>query len=169
MSIPESLTHITGKWAGSNRLWLDPGEPADVSETTASAALAAQGQFLTLRYTWSVDGEPREGLLVMGCAWDSDQATAAWINSWHMAHQMMFCRGGMQPDGTLSVQGTYPAPSGPDWGWRIALDAREPGRLIMRMFNIAPDLLDIPAGRSREELAVEASYTRRPSNQDTNP
>ena len=161
MSIPESLAHITGEWAGSSRLWLDPNEPAAVSETTAAVKLAAQGQFLTLHYTWFVDGEPQEGLLVVGCALDSDQATAAWIDSWHMAHQMMFCRGGMQPDGTLSVQGTYGTPPGPDWGWRIVLDPREPDRLRMTMFNIAPEAFEIPAGRSSEELAVEAVYTRR--------
>ena len=163
MSIPESLTPLTGEWTGDNRLWLDPGGPAAVSQTTASAALAAQGQFLTLRYTWSVDGQPQEGLLVVGCEKTPDRAIAAWIDSWHMAHQMMFCRGDLQPDGTLAVQGTYSAPGGPDWGWRIVLDARGPDRLVMTMINIAPDSMDIPPGRNREELAVEAVYSRRSS------
>ena len=33
MSIPENLAHISGEWTGTNRLWLDPQQPADESET----------------------------------------------------------------------------------------------------------------------------------------
>jgi hypothetical protein len=89
MSVPENLARLCSDWTGSNRLWLDPRQPADVSTGTASVELAAQGQFLTLRYTWTVDGQPQDGLLVIGCALDSNQVAASWIDSWHMAHQMM--------------------------------------------------------------------------------
>ena len=64
----------------------------------------------------------------------------------------MFCRGGLQPDGTLAVQGTYPAPTGPDWGWKIVLDPSLPDGLRMTMINISPD--------GEEALAVEAVYKR---------
>jgi hypothetical protein len=52
----------------------------------------------------------------------------------------------------LSVRGSYAAPPGPDWGWRIEItpDGRT---LRIVMFNIWPD-------GSREDLAAEASYTR---------
>jgi hypothetical protein len=91
---------------------------------------------------------------------NSDQAMASWIDSWHMAHQMMVCRGSLRPDGTLAVQGAYAAPSGPDWGWRIVLDAREPDILRMTMINISPDTQGTPFARGEERLAVEAAFTR---------
>jgi hypothetical protein len=50
------------------------------------------------------------------------------------------------------VRGSYPAPTGPDWGWRIELDLRLADQLQMRMVNITPD--------GQEMLAVQAVYAR---------
>ena len=52
---------------------------------------------------------------------------------------------------TLAVKGTYAAPPGPDWGWRIEITPDE-GTLRVVMFNIWPE--------GKEALAVETVYTR---------
>jgi hypothetical protein len=52
----------------------------------------------------------------------------------------------------LSVAGTYAAPPGPDWGWRITIEPQSPAAFRLRMYNISP------AGPS--DLAVEAIYAR---------
>jgi hypothetical protein len=66
----------------------------------------------------------------------------------------MICLGTEPEDATLTLSGTYAAPPGPDWGWRIEITAG-PGvdALRITMHNIWPD-------GEREETAVEAVYTR---------
>ena len=49
----------------------------------------------------------------------------------------------------IRLQGSYAAPPGPDWGWRIALDVTQTS-LTLSMTNIFPD--------GREQAAVEAGY-----------
>ena len=49
----------------------------------------------------------------------------------------------------LSLLGSYAAPPGPDWGWRIVLEPLSE-TLQIRMDNITPDGEDLPA--------VEATY-----------
>jgi hypothetical protein len=54
--------------------------------------------------------------------------------------------------GTVVLLGSYPAPPGPDWGWRITLSAPESGPLSLVMHNLPH------AGE--EDLAVRAEYVR---------
>lgn len=51
----------------------------------------------------------------------------------------------------IDVRGSYPAPPGPDWGWRTKIEART-DRLLMEMLNVAPG--------GEEVLAVRADYRR---------
>ncbi len=64
-----------------------------------------------------------------------------------------------QPDplGSLSVQGTYAAPPGPDWGWRITLSLDEDNWLRLGMVNIFPDgkVVDAVDARYRAKPKVE--------------
>ena len=78
--------------------------------------------------------------------------TAHWIDSWHNGDKVMACRGVAGNGGVLSVKGSYAAPPGPDWGWRIDVAAEDKGPLRIVMFNIDPD--------GNEHPAVEASYQR---------
>jgi GrpB-like predicted nucleotidyltransferase (UPF0157 family) len=150
MTVPASLLPLVGNWVGQNRLWLSPDEPARESETSASVALAAQGKFLTFRYTWSFDGQPQEGLLVLGQNGPEKPIQAQWIDSWHMDNSFMACQGNLDGSGSLSVKGSYAAPTGPDWGWRITIGPGDQNRMVLRMFNILPNGIEV--------LAVEAVY-----------
>jgi hypothetical protein len=141
---------LAGDWTGTNSLWLTPGEPARVCETTASISLAAQGKFFIMHYTWSVEGEPADGCLLLGQEEPGEAVTAVWIDSWHNGDKLMLCRGSASPDGSISVKGTYSAPPAPDWGWRIVLQPGAGDSFEMLMYNITPE--------GQEQLAVRAAY-----------
>jgi hypothetical protein len=53
-----------------------------------------------------------------------DGVLAAWTDSWHMDHKLMVCRGDIDAT-SLRLLGTYAAPPGPDWGWRIVIRQSE--------------------------------------------
>lgn len=143
------VSQLAGEWTGVNRLWMSPEAEARESAGTASVALVAQGQFLTMHYTWAFDGQPQDGILLVGV--EKEDGPAAWTDSWHMSRNLMVCERQTDRDGAISVSGSYPAPPGPDWGWRVAVGLEATG-LVLRMFNIPPG--------GPEALAVEAVYAR---------
>lgn len=152
MSIPGNLSTLVGQWAGTNRLWMMPTDPAHESDTTMSVATAAQGKFLTMQYTWAFDGESQEGLLILGQESAPDNVKASWVDSWHNGDRIMPCQGGLEEQGLVSVKGSYPAPPGPDWGWQITIQPSPDGTFMFAMYNITPD--------GQAHLAVEAVYRR---------
>jgi len=155
MSVPEGLADLVGEWRGTSKLWLSPDEPVRESDTTASVTLAAQGKFITIAYTWSYEGDPQDGLIVLSREAKGNAVKAAWIDSWHMGDSMMMCEGGAVEDGAISVRGSYAAPPGPDWGWRIVVEAGDAGEedaFEVIMYNITPD--------GDEHLAVRGTYGR---------
>lgn len=126
MSIPPSLLNTVGSWHGQSQLFL-PDLPVGVSEVTATIEPTVGGTFLSIRYTWSEDGEPHEGLLLVG------SAQTLFTDSWHLRDAFMICT--PREDG--SVFGTYSVGEGPDWGWRTAI---EPSGETLRiaMYNVPP-------------------------------
>ncbi len=152
MTIPTQLAGLTGHWLGTSQLWLSPDDPARESESTLVVAPAAQDRFLTFRYTWSDEGAPQDGLLLL--SQDGDAVDAAWIDSWHMANKIMSLNGAVDAAGGVMLHGSYAAPPGPDWGWRIELTSTPDDTCELRMYNVTPD--------GEAFLAVEAVYMRVP-------
>jgi hypothetical protein len=152
MSAPVSLRKHLGTWTGLNRFWLEPGTQARESNSVATLGFAAREKFISFTYTWEDEGKPQEGLLLM--SQDPKEATvkAVWIDSWHMSDLFMHCQGISDDNGIISILGSYAAPTGPDWGWRIVLDPGETDRLVFRMYNITPE--------GEEMIAVETIYVR---------
>ncbi len=152
MNMLDRLAACAGTWRGTNRLH-DPNtnKPEDSSSTVIVTPMLA-GRFVRLDYTWAYQGRAQEGSLLLGSDADAGAVTAHWIDTWHMGDKVMACRGPAPDDATLSVRGSYAAPPGPDWGWRIDLTPAVGATLRLLMFNIDPD--------GREEPAVEATYTR---------
>jgi hypothetical protein len=150
MSVSERVRAATGRWNGTNRLIFPGAPPRDVA-STAVVALVAQGQFSTLSYTWSFDGQSQDGLLLIGEAQDRQSTTVVWVDSWHMGDKAMLCAGPIATDGPLVVRGSYQVEGHPDWSWRIDLwFAAEALRIVM--YNVSPE--------GEESLAVEADYSR---------
>lgn len=152
MGVPKWLADRAGKWSGTNRLH-DPNTNApEDSASTAVVTPVLGGRFLRMDYTWAYRGEPQEGSLLIGGDTKGGMVTAHWIDTWHMSDKVLECEGVAGEGNGISVRGSWAAPPGPDWGWRINILPGEGKVLRVVMFNVTPD--------GQEGLAVEASYTR---------
>jgi hypothetical protein len=152
MGIGQRLSDLVGTWKGTNRLYV-PWMPEKIKESDSTATIRSKmnGQFLSVEYTWSFDGKPEEGMLILGCDPKSDSVQAVWTDSWHSKDILMLCNGTVSTDGSISVFGKYSVPEHPDWGWRTEII---PGIDQFRyvMYNVTPE--------GAEELAVETNFSR---------
>src|SRR5688500_9674809 len=122
MKITELQPRLLGGWTGTNRLWMEgPSSPELASASRLTIAPAAKGKFITLSYSWVYEGTEQEGLMLVGNQNDDEAASAAWVDSWHMGAKVMACNGTVDDSGAIIVLGSYEAPPGPDWGWRITV------------------------------------------------
>jgi hypothetical protein len=152
MSTGRNLSDLVGTWKGTNRLhapWLP--EKLKESESTATVSSKMNGQFLSVEYTWSFEGDPQEGLLIIGCDPKSDAVQAVWTDSWHSKDVLMLCNGNVAADGAISVTGHYAVPEHPDWGWRTEIIPNADG-FRYAMHNVSPEGV--------EEIAVETDFAR---------
>ena len=142
---------ISGEWRGTKHLYMSPPPEAPLScPSKLSATLIAGGNFLQLNYTWTYEGAAQSGVLLF--SYDEEKAaSAAWVDSFHASSKIMFCTGTAAEAG-IDVSGSYAAPPGPDWGWRIAIRSVSPGELQIVMHNISPE--------GQEDLAVQLDYVR---------
>jgi hypothetical protein len=76
----------------------------------------------------------------------------AWVDSWHQSGMLMFCYGAIDQDGTIALCGSYEAPPGQDWGWRIVINAKSNAEMQIAMYDCTSE--------GEEELAVQADHTR---------
>ena len=149
MNPVEALIASAGSWIGTNTLQ-DPntGKPEESpSKVTITPMLG--DRFVRIDYTWGYQGKPQEGSLLLGFDPKSNETSGHWIDSWHMGRKVLACIGSGIADPFISVTGSYPAPTGPDWGWRIEI-ATNPLRI--KHTNIEPN--------GQQDLAVEAVYSR---------
>lgn len=151
MSALDGVAALAGRWRGTSTLQ-DPhsGAPDEAPSTVVVTPMIG-GRFVRIDYTWSYRGEPQEGALILGFKKKAGTVTAHWMDSWHNSDNVMPLTGSLADDGTLTVRGSYPAPEGPDWGWRI--DVKKDGDALRIVHhNVFPD--------GKEELAVDSRYTR---------
>ena len=142
---------LIGKWTGTSQLYLEPPPAKSLdSASRLSVTPVAGGSFLQFNYDWTYEGETQTGVLLLGA--DEDAATsAAWVDSFHMSSKIMSCTG-TATTSVAELRGTYEAPPGPDWGWRITIRSGSAGELQIVMHNISPE--------GQEDLAVQADYQR---------
>jgi len=153
MNLSELQNNLLGNWVGSNLLRLSWLTPSDYhSPSLLSVKHVAKGKFLTFTYTWSHEDVSQEGVILLGYDAKQELATAAWVDSWHMSSKIMACEGAIDPQGAISIRGSYEALPGPDWGWRIAITPKSGKELQLVMYNISPEGV--------EDLAVQADYKR---------
>jgi len=153
MAPGRELEALVGDWAGTKRLHLAPDAPVRVSDATARVALVAGGGFLSIAVGWSFEGAPQDGLLLVRLGDAPGPLDMVWVDSGHTMGAFMTFRGETDPAGWRAGSSTYPAPSGPDWGWRIVVGAPD-GELTLTMFNVPPG--------GAPELAVDARFARVP-------
>nr|WP_303652697.1 DUF1579 family protein [Paludisphaera mucosa] len=152
----ESLAGDAGEWSGTNTLQ-DPntGKPEE-SPSTAGLTPVLGGRFVRLDYTWAYQGKPQEGSLLIGFDPESAEASGRWVDTWHMGRKVLDCHGTASADGAVVLRGSFAAPPGPDWGWRIEVASGGDGLRIKHVV-IDPD--------GKEDPAAEGVYPRssRPS------
>ena len=142
---------LTGEWHGTKQLYLEPPPAAPQSSpSTLSVTPLAGGNFLQFSYSWTFEGEQQTGVLLFGYD-EENVASAAWVDSFHMSSKVFFCSGTVA-DSSAKMLGSYAAPPGPDWGWRITLRSVSAAEFQIVMHNISPD--------GQEDLAVQIDYTR---------
>jgi hypothetical protein len=152
MSALQGLADLVGEWRGTNTyIFPAPGKP-EQSPSNLTVTPMLGGSFIRLDYTWDYQGAPQEGSRLLGYDAETALVSGQWIDTWHMGKKVMACQGSTPDGGILSIRGSYAAPPGPDWGWRIEI-ADEYGQSIrIAHFNIHPD--------GKEEPAVVAQYSR---------
>lgn len=143
---------LAGKWSGRNLLWLGPAEPVRESATEATVTTAAADGFLVLTYSWTDQGEPQDGMLMVRVAAEPSPMDMVWVDSFHTMGKFMRFEGRPTTDGSLEATTLWSIGDGPDWGWRIALSSPNADELLVRMY------VATPAGE--EAPAVESRYTR---------
>ena len=146
------LSKLEGRWEGPTRTWFEPDQLADESTWRGTIRPVLGGRFVVHEYAGTLGGEPLEGLAVYGIDPESERATAAWADTFHMGHAIMHAEGRRTAHG-FSVLGSYDAGEGPRWGWRTELELRDRELLVITMYNIPPG--------GAESKAVETIYTRR--------
>lgn len=179
MKIVEFLAPFTGTWQGHNRMRIMPTDEYQESVSAATVAVTAK-DFVTIEYTWQHDGQPQNGLLLLGSgpatageapgeestageAPPSDEpsgteapsetgATAVWVDSFHSGPEWMTFAGTIDDDGVVRLTGSYPAPEGPDWGWQIHIEPGDGNGGRITMHNLVPGF--------DPYQVVEATYRR---------
>ncbi len=152
MSVLHGLLSCAGAWRGRNTLHDPNSARPDESPSELTVTPVLGGKFVRLDYTWAQQGEPQEGSLLLGFDPKAGQVSGHWIDTWHMGRKVMACLGPTPIGGTISVKGSYAAPPGPDWGWRIEITPEDGKTIRIAHFNVDPD--------DKEEPAVEAVYSR---------
>ena len=151
MQFDELKPALIGEWQGTKQLYLaPPPEPALSSPSRLSVASVAEGSFLQFTYDWTYEGANQSGVLLFGYE-EQNAASAAWVDSFHMSTKIMSCIG-RAADRSADFRGSYEAPPGPDWGWRITVRSVSATELQIVMHNISPE--------GQEDLAVQMGYTR---------
>jgi len=134
----DKLLASSGAWEGTNRVQVSTGEPMHESPSRIVVTPMLRDTFIRLDQTWTWEGKEQVGAMLIGHNRKSEKASIHWIDTFHNGFKVMACAGNFNPQGTLIVHGNYPAPPGPDWGWRIEIPVVKEGRLKIDMFNIDP-------------------------------
>lgn len=146
------LAALTGSWTGVARTWFEKDFLADESRVSGTITSILGGRFILHQYQGSMQGEPTEGMAIIGYSFDFEKFQTAWIDSFHMGTGIMFSEGLATGNGH-SVLGSYGGNSMPEpWGWRTEIESRGKDQIVITAFNIAPG--------ATEEKATEIVYHR---------
>jgi hypothetical protein len=146
------LAALVGKWHGMTSTWFQPDQLADESLWQAEFKLVLGGRFLLYDYQGSMQGEPLEGVALLGYNPQRQRYEMAWVDTFHNGSAIMFMHGG-EKDGAFNVLGSFPTgPDSPDWGWRTEIHPQENGELVITHYGITPESL--------EWKGVETIYTK---------
>lgn len=136
------LAALEGKWQGITKTWFEPEKLVDEATWQAEMKLVLGGRFLLYTYQGGLQGDPFEGMALLGYNSQRKRYEMAWVDSFHNGSAIMFSHGGVK-DGPFNVLGSFPTgPDSPDWGWRTEILPRENGELIITHYGVTPEGLE---------------------------
>ncbi len=151
------LGAMAGEWQGTTRVWFEADAPPamEVAQRGTLRPLLG-GRFLLHEYRYGEGGQAGEGMALYGLHLDAEAFESAWVDSFHTGTSILFSTAAAHAaDARFAVTGRYgDGQGGPDWGWRTEIDQPDADRLVVTMFNIAPE--------GSEAKAVETRYRRLP-------
>ncbi|MHC4841672.1 MAG: DUF1579 family protein [Planctomycetota bacterium] len=149
------LARMVGDWEGSNKTWFDGPELSDESRVAGSIRLIQNGMFILHEYQGKLAEHDMIGTAIIGYSFEDEQWQCAWVDTCHNGTRIMVSKGDKGDTGTPNVQGDFPAPPDPNWGWRTTFDLKDDNHLLIQHFCQPPE------GKGDEYLGVEFDYARK--------
>jgi len=133
------LGTLIGQWKGTTRLWLNPEDPPQISETLAVFRPLLGGLFVREEYEGFSFGEKHKGYRTYGFEVGRKTAVCSWVDSIHMSTGMMHLEGTIGGP-RIALSGRYYAGENNDqYGWRTVLEIDGKDRLKISQYNVMPD------------------------------
>jgi hypothetical protein len=91
----QALSPMAGRWAGTMKTWLSPGDPYDVQHVTSTVQWTLGNRFLEQRFDGLFLGQPFSALCLTGYDDAAGRYEASWMDSATTA--MLSLAGAMDP------------------------------------------------------------------------
>jgi hypothetical protein len=153
--VHKKLADMAGEWEGISRVWFEyPGEPVDQSPVSGKISVILDGRFIMHEYKGSMEGNPLEGIAIIGYQIPTGKYQTAWVDSFHNGTSILFSESKESTEGKPSVLGSFTDwGSGQVWGWKTEIEQPDADDLIITMYVITPD--------GAEAKGVEITYKRK--------
>lgn len=129
MNPVEALLAGAGSWRGANTHRDSTTGRPEESPFTLAVTPVLGGRFLRVNSLWGDRGRAAGGTAAGRLRPEIRRNIRALGRHLAPGPQRLACKG-TAGDGTTAVRASYPAPTGPDWGWRIEITAGAEGLRI---------------------------------------
>ena len=146
----ENLLRLEGMWEGEYHLFLNPKEPARISQSEMKISPLLNNKFVELKYSW-YEEIPQEGGIILTYNPKKQLIVTNWVDSWHMGYEIMRCEGYIE-NNEYYFTGSYGVSNGPNWGWRTEIKNITNQNFEFLMYNISP--------KGDHQLAVKVLYSQ---------
>lgn len=154
--VHKKLADMTGEWTGSAKTWFEPEKLVDESPISGKISVILGGRFIMHEYKGSMQGDPFEGIMIIGQQQPTEKYQMAWVDSFHNGTSIMFSEGKEASKGNPDVLGSFTDFSNDKrtkWGWRTEIEQPDADNIVITMYIITPD--------GMEAKGVEINYTRK--------